>query len=77
MYYDEQGNGFLLGQDGMWRPVNEAHRMGATLSTPTSLGEPLITPSALGESFVSPGTLGLPEDPYQRVLGGEPVQAYS
>lgn len=57
-YLGEDGEVYLLGQDGNYYPE---------LVSPSSMGSDLVTPGALGDDLVYPGALG--QDPFQEVMG--------
>lgn len=73
VYTDSLGDDYVLGQDGLWRPVDDSHRL-IQGEDEELLGEVLVPPGRLGEYgevLVPPGRLGFGEDdPYQATMGG-------
>jgi hypothetical protein len=72
-YYGEDGEVYLLGQDGMWRPTSDDYRNPELLG----LGDGMVDRGSLGDSVFPVGPLG--EDPYQSYFNrmGEDADPYS
>ena len=77
-YLADDGETYVMGQDGRWYPVSESHRQISEDEEDEMLGGELVRPGVLGGELVRPGTLGEmavypPEgrgDPFQRAYDG-------
>jgi hypothetical protein len=74
-YLGEDGEVYLMGADGVWRPTTENYRDPALLGY-EQIGESIIPAGSLGESLSPVGPLG--EDPYlESMLGADNRDPYA
>ena len=72
-YLADDGETYVMGQDGRWYPVSESHRQISEDEEDEMLGGELVRPGRLGGELVRPGRLG-EEAVYPPPGGGDPFQ---